>query len=207
MNIHRIYNPFLMRFRSSRMRQFAELFRPDDATRVIDVGGYEMNWSLIDAKPQVLLVNLENETWNRGRFQKIKGDGKNLKFADGSFDIAYSNSVIEHVGNWDDQVAFAKEIRRVARRYYVQTPNKWFVVEPHLIAPFIHLLPVGMTRKLVRYFSVWGLIQRPTQARVDNFLGSIKLLGKSEMRKLFPDAEIIVEKFLGMAKSIIAVRR
>jgi hypothetical protein len=189
------------------MKQFEELFQPTDTTRIVDVGGYEMNWTLIAAKPNVVLVNLENEEWSKGRIRKRKGDGRNLAFADGSFDLAYSNSVIEHVGGWEDQQAFAREIRRIAPRYYVQTPNKWFFIEPHLMAPFIHLLPMRIARKLVRYFSVWGLVARPTQARIDEFLRSVRLLDAREMRTLFPDAEIVAEKFLGMTKSIIAVRR
>lgn len=207
MNIHRIYRPFQRHFRTRRMRQFVEWFQPDSSTRVIDVGGYELNWTLIDAAPQVLLVNLESETYERGRFRKVQGDGRRLQFPDKSFDIAYSNSVIEHVGGRDDQRAFANEIRRVARRYYVQTPNRRFFIEPHLIAPGIHWLPRRFTRRLVRRFSVWGLVTRPDPTRIDSILGSIRLLDKQEMQELFPDAEILEEKVLGMAKSLIAVRR
>ena len=201
------YRPFQLYFRRHRMKRFAELFKPGERTRIIDVGGYEFNWTLIDVKPHVLLVNLEDEHWRKGQFTKIKGDGRHLDFADHSFDIAYSNSVIEHVGTRADQVAFAKEVRRVAKRYYVQTPNRNFFVEPHLIAPFIHLLPYPLTRKLVRRFSVWGWVQKPCQATVDEFLGSIRLLDRHEMQRLFPDAEILEETFMGMTKSLIAVRR
>ncbi len=175
--------------------------------RIIDVGGYEFNWTLIDAKPSILLVNLENENWTKGHFQKVQGDGRSLPYPDNSFDIAYSNSVIEHVGDFKDQIAFANEIRRVASKYYVQTPNKWFFIEPHLIALLVHFLPFSVTRKLVRRFSIWGLVVKPDQAHVDRFLKSIRLLGKKEMRMLFPDADIIEERFLGMTKSIIASRR
>jgi hypothetical protein len=202
-SIHRHANVY---FRMRRMRQFCELFMIKDSTRIIDVGGYEFNWTLINQKPHVLLVNVENEQWTHDRISKIRGDGRSLNYPDNTFDIAYSNSVIEHVGTFNDQQAFAEEIRRVARRYYVQTPNKWFFVEPHLVMPFLHFLPRKIMRKLARYGSVWGWTLRPDQDFVDRYLASIRLLDRREMQKLFPDADVIEERFLGMTKSLIACR-
>jgi hypothetical protein len=189
------------------MRQFEAMFEPASGTRIIDVGGYEHNWRLIDATPQVLLVNLEDEERRDGRFHKVRGDGRQLPYDDNSFDIAYSNSVLEHVGDGHDQDAFAAEIRRVAPRYYVQTPNRWFVIEPHLIAAGIHLFPRRLTRRLVRWLSVWGWVAKPDQATIDELLASILLVDRKRMRQLFPDAEIHAETFLGMTKSLIAIRR
>jgi hypothetical protein len=188
------------------MKRFVNLFQVKDATTIIDVGGYEYNWTLVDCSSKILMVNLEDEEWERGRFRKTKGDGRHLKFPDRSFEIAYSNSVIEHVGEWQDQVAFANEIRRIAVRYFVQTPNARFFIEPHLIAPLVHFLPRMLQRRVVRYATIWGLVTKPSQAQVDAFLGSIRLLTKHQMRVLFPDADIIEEKFLGLTKSLIAVR-
>jgi hypothetical protein len=205
-DIHDVYRPFLTFFRTKRMSQFCDIFAVDDRTRIIDVGGYEMNWLLLKKKPKVMLVNLEAEEWEKGQFTRIQGDGRNLDFGDNSFDIAYSNSVIEHVGGWKDQMAFAAEIRRVAPQYYVQTPNRRFFIEPHLIAPFVHYLPIRLSRRLVRYFTVWGLVTKPSQDQVDEFLASIQLLSKKELKILFPDAKILEERFLGLVKSIIAVR-
>src|SRR5262245_24566606 len=105
--IHAILSPILRHFRSKRMRAFVEMFGVDETTNIVDVGGYEFNWTLIAQSPKVMLVNLEDEEWEKGRFRKAKGDGRHLQLADRSFDIAYSNSVIEHVGSWDDQMAFA----------------------------------------------------------------------------------------------------
>jgi hypothetical protein len=189
------------------MRTFAELFAPGEATRIVDVGGHEQNWTLLAATPQVLLVNLDHAERSDGRICTAPGDGRDLAYADNSFDIAYSNSVIEHVGGDTDQRAFAAEIRRIAPRYYVQTPNRWFVVEPHLIAVGIHLLPRAVTRRLVRWLSVWGWVDRPDQARIDALLDSIHLLDKRRLRQLFPDAEILEERVFGMTKSLIAIRR
>jgi SAM-dependent methyltransferase len=207
MNIHRLYAPFQRHFRTRRMRQFEAMFEPTATSRIIDVGGYQFNWTLIDAEPQVLLVNLEDEDRRDGRFQKVRGDGRKLPYGDRSFDIAYSNSVIEHVGDPADQAAFAAEIRRVAARYYVQTPNRWFVVEPHLLAIGIHLLPRPLLRRLVRWCSAWGWVTRPDQDAIDRMIASIRLIDRKQMARLFPDAEIHAETFLGLTKSLIAIRR
>jgi hypothetical protein len=206
MKMSRIYSPLSLYFRRKRMRKFVDLFSVKDSDHIIDVGGYPFNWTLIDIKPKILMVNLEDETWEEGNLKKVMGDGRSLEFNDNSFDIAYSNSVIEHVGCYGDQLAFAREISRVGYRYYVQTPNRWFFVEPHLLTVFITYLPRSILRKLVRYCSVWGLIMKPTQEQVDDFLGGLCLLDYSEMRKLFPDAEILRERFFGITKSLIATR-
>jgi hypothetical protein len=207
MDIHKFYRPILTHFRTKRMAEFCRLFAIDKKTRIVDVGGYEFNWMLIKEAPEVLMINLENEEWQRGRFRKQRGDGRALELGDDSFDIAFSNSVIEHVGEWVDQAAFAREIRRVAPSYYVQTPNRYFFFEPHLLAPFVHLLPRRVLRRIVRYGTGWGLMTKPTQEQVDSCVRSIRLLTKAEMKRLFPDADIIEEKFLGLTKSLIAVRK
>jgi 2-polyprenyl-3-methyl-5-hydroxy-6-metoxy-1,4-benzoquinol methylase len=206
MDIHDIYRPILTYFRTKRMAEFCRLLPVDEKTRIVDVGGYQFNWTLIKQAPEVLMLNLEREEWQNGRFRKQYGDGRALDFEDDSFDIAFSNSVIEHVGEWADQAAFAREIRRVAPSYYVQTPNRYFFMEPHLLAPFVHFLPRRVLRRVVRYGTGWGWLTKPTQEQVDACLRSIRLLTKAEMKQLFPDADIIEEKFMGLTKSFIAVR-
>jgi hypothetical protein len=207
LNIHDVYAMFAGRFRSRRMQQFVRMFDLKDSDKVLDVGGARGNWQLIAVRPHVLLVNLDDDEWSDGKIRKVKGDGTSLTYSDGSFDIAYSNSVIEHVGEWPAQVAFARELARVAPRFYVQTPNRWFFLEPHVLTPLLHFLPRKIFRRLVRYFSIWGWIARPNQKEVDVFLNGICLLGVKEMKQLFPGAEIHRERFMGMTKSIIAVRR
>jgi hypothetical protein len=133
-------------------------------------------------------------------------DGCYLPFKDSVFDVVYSNSVIEHLENVQNQRLFASECRRVGLRYYVQTPNKWFPIDPHLIAPVIHWLPRGVQKRLLRNFTVRGWITRPTEQESDVFLRGIRLLGPKGLRHLFPDAEIWHERVLGFSKSLIAVK-
>ena len=71
----------------------------------------------------------------------IFADGCRLPFPDKSFDVVFSNSVIEHLGDPRKHEQYAREIARVGVRYFVQTPNRWFPIEPHLLTPLVHFLP------------------------------------------------------------------
>ena len=205
-DIHAIYMRFQDHFRPPRMRAFAKLCNVDESKRIIDIGGDEQNWRYIDQKPPVTIVNIDVEDRYCGRFRHVFADGRALPFEDRDFDVAFSNSVIEHVGDWDDKRRFANEIRRVSRKYFVQTPNRWFVVEPHFIAVLIHFLPKRLFRKLLPLGSLWFWLRWPSKSEIDRQMGEIDLLTESQMRELFPDAEIIRERFLGLTKSLIAVR-
>jgi len=206
MNIHKVYAPFLKYFRSRRMRDFLELFSVTSQTRVLDVGGNFRTWSSLPLPVDVTMVNISVENLGSAEGRCVIGDGRELPFATNAFDIVFSNSVIEHLGSLEGQKRFASEIRRVGRYYYVQTPNRWFFMEPHLITPFIHFLPRKMQRRLLRNGSTWGLIVRPTPEQCDDFLKEIRLLSKAEMKALFSDGMILEEKVAGMTKSIMAVK-
>ncbi len=194
------------------MRRFARTFAVTNETRILDVGGTPFNWSLLAVQPRVTIVNMPRarEAFD-AQFQSVFADGRALPFPDRSFDIVFSNSVIEHVGNFESQRQFANEIARVGRSYWVQTPNRWFPVEPHLLTPFLHFLPARLQRRVARNFTVWSLIERPTPDRwefyVEHYLRDIRLLDAAALRRLFPGATIVRERFGGLTKSLIAVRR
>lgn len=206
MNIHRLYHPFLRHFRTKRMRQFCHIFGITENSRVLDVGGDLYNWSLIPTKPSLTIVNLYSPQSERGRVAWIIADGRHLPFTEAAFDIVYSNSVIEHLSNLRNQEMLASEIDRVGIRYFVQTPSKWFVVEPHLLTPFVHWLPKSVRAHLLRNCTLWGLIVRPSRAECQRFLDEVDLLSGRRMRALFPEAHIIRERVLGLTKSFVAVK-
>ncbi len=129
-----------------------------------------------------------------------------MPFTDNEFDVAFSNSVIEHVGDSRSQRAMASEVRRVARSHWVQTPDPRFPIEPHYLTPFIHWIPLAQRRRFVRNATVWGLITRPSDSQIDERLGEIRLIHQSEFRSFFPDSRIIVERFCGLPKALVAVR-
>ncbi|HEX4133352.1 MAG TPA: methyltransferase domain-containing protein [Bryobacteraceae bacterium] len=193
------------------MQRFAAELGITAETRVLDVGGTPDCWRLLPAVPRVTLLNTPRAKDDLGGAESwVAGDGRALPFCDGAFDVVFSNSVIEHVGDAASQRSFAAEIARVGRAYWVQTPNRWFPVEQHLLTPFLHWLPQRWQRRLVR-FNLWRLLVRATpgqrQYYMDHYLGEIRLLSTVELRKLFPDAQVVRERFLGWTKSLVALRK
>jgi hypothetical protein len=193
------------------MRVFAESFEITQETRVLDVGGTPSVWGLLPVQPRVTILNLPRAAPDRSGFDLVFASGCELPFRDRSFDIVFSNSVIEHVGAPAEQQRFAEEIRRVARAYFVQTPNRWFPIEPHMLTPLVHFLPRSWQPSLVRRFTVWQWIERPSEDRrafyVEHYLKDIRLLSYSDMARLFPEATVVRERWMGWTKSLIAVSR
>lgn len=206
------------RFRARRVETFSTLVNDYIAVkgscRILDMGGTTGFWytwrDAIDfTKTSITCVN-PDVVHSRADFAEVElrqGDARDLAdVADGEFDIAFSNSVIEHVGGWGDMKAFASEVGRVGRSYFVQTPYFWFPVEPHARTPLIHWLPesVGYRILLARSCGFWG-----RSVNVDEAMGHIqsaRMLDITQFATLFPDAEIRKERFMGWVKSLLAVR-
>jgi hypothetical protein len=206
---HAFFRKVSPHFRRKRIAAFLHEVRPNEGDKVLDIGGYPGNWKDVPIDSEIVTLNLEVAPGAElvdHRCKPVAGDATNLPFTDGTFDIAFSNSVIEHVGTWERQQQFAREARRVARKLWIQTPARIFPVEPHYLAPFIHWLPRTMRRRLIRNFTVFGWLHRPNQDQVEALLDEIRLLSKDEMQSLFPDCTIIVERWLGLPKSYVAVR-
>lgn len=207
-SIHSVARPFLRHFRTRRIRLLYDRLEIGPRTRVLDVGGHSEFWSLAVAQglclPRVTIANVRLEIGRSAAFDWLIADGCRLPFRDGAFDVALSNSVIEHLGDALSQGLFAAEIRRVARGYFVETPNRRFPIEPHLVTPFLHWLPRSWQRLLIRNCSLWGILMRPTRQQCRRFLREVRLLDAAQMRRLFPRSELIRERFLGLTKSLIA---
>lgn len=209
MNIHSIYRPFLLHFRRRRIEAFYRMFGVTSESKVLDVGGSWFNWRLAASSglplPRLTILNKYSSQPLTGGVNWVVGDGRSLPFEDGSFDVVFCNSVIEHLSYWESQAQFAAEIRRVGSAYFVQTPNRRFPIEPHLVTPFFHWVPMAWRRRLLRNFTVWGLVARPSAQECEDFLNEVRLLNWSEISVLFPEAAVIAERWLGLVKSIVAV--
>lgn len=199
------------RFRRRRMQRFVRECHITAETRILDIGGTPDNWELAPVQPRLVLLNMPRARADlAGAAQWVAGDGRCLPFRDAAFDVVFSNSVIEHVGDAASQRRFAREVARVGRAFWVQTPNRWFPVEQHLLTPFVHWLPQSWQRAFLRRGTVWSVLTRPTPDRrdfyIEHFLRDIRLLSYGEVQSLFPDARIIRERFLGITKSLIACK-
>lgn len=210
------------KWRKRRFRHIEKILRGIIAERkhatIIDVGGTRKYWTLIDPDIaphcSVTLVNydfwlspLKSGTCENGiTFIDHVGDGCDLKeFSDGQFDLAHSNSVIEHVGSLERMAAFARELRRVGRAYFCQTPYLWFPIEPHHGVPFFHWLPAPTRARLTYQRPVgWRPQMQPFEKSLKNADES-QLIDLFTMRALFPDAEIHKERAMGLIKSLMAV--
>lgn len=212
-SIHTLYRSIFKIWRRQRFHLFLRLMKPNPSDTLLDVGGYPGFWT---PYPQVVKqidsLNLHEVHWSGEeapdhRIRLLIGDGCDLPMPDKSYDIGFSNSVIEHVGSWDRQQRFASEIRRVAKALWVQTPAYECPIEPHYIAPFIHYFPPSFRAKIARWCTLWGWIERPNREQIDAMVET-RLLRKSEMRELFPDCEILTERmFWILPKAYIAVRK
>lgn len=200
------------RFRNRRFELVCAMIDSvESPVRILDVGGTRSFWEMMGFnKPhrvEITLLNIEEQMELPLGFTFLKGDARELsELADNSYDIVFSNSVIEHVGPWPDQVKMANEIRRVGKRYFVQTPNRHFPLEPHFLFPFFQYFPLWLKVKLVMNFSLGWYPKINNRKNARQICQSIHLLTKSQVRDLFPEATIYRERLLGLTKSFIALK-
>jgi len=201
------------RMRRQRLSQFLDLLPSGRVARVLDVGGTIAYWNNALGGSydglEITVVNLNEETSpSDAPIRTLYGDARDLRrFRNNEFDYCFSNSVIEHVGTLGDQLKMANEVRRVARGYFIQTPYRYFPLEPHFHFPVWAQLPVWVRTALHQRMNLGWLKAAPDylQAKID--VEQIRLLSVREFQLLFPDAEIRREKFRGLTKSLMAVRR
>lgn len=202
------------RMRLKRVIMFIEFIHSittkEKVVEILDLGGTVKFWETFDLafflnskSISITILNLTQIESQYSNIQTILGDACNLaKFKDKSIDIIFSNSVIEHVGNYDRQKKMTSEIRRVGKNYFVQTPNYYFPIEPHYRLFFFQFLPKILQVFLLTHFKVEGG-KRFSKEQAINSLKCIRLLKYKELRLLFPESIIHCERIFGLIKSFI----
>lgn len=176
--------------------------------RILDLGGTALYWQQMgvadDELYDITTLNKREPDPDKQhpRIMSEVGDATDVTLPDNSFDIVFSNSVIEHVGGIEAKQKMANEIRRLAPYYYVQTPARSFPVEPHFRSLLVHPgLPHAVRAKEIQR------IRHVSPEEANRILASAQLLGSRAFQNLFPDAEHLRERFLGLTKSYVAIRR
>ncbi|WP_187970973.1 methyltransferase domain-containing protein [Aquibium microcysteis] len=206
------------RFRARRFAHVQRLIEAILAERgradIVDLGGTETYWRIgadfIRAnrhRLSITMINTEPQAIeDRDLFSFHVGSATDeALFADRRFDLVHSNSVIEHVGSWQAMEDFAANARRLAPRYYIQTPNFWFPYEPHFRFPGFQYLPAALRARLIMRLSLGFFRRIDDRAEADDIIRHHRLLSTREMAGLFPDAQVFHEKAFGLNKSIIAM--
>jgi SAM-dependent methyltransferase len=186
---------------------------PDRPIRILDAGGSLTFWKEVGfpATEQVRIVLINVNTYELAVkpgeeppfFTAIVGDATDLsQFGDQSFDLVVSNSVIAHVGPEKNQARMADEVRRAGKHFFVQTPNKWFLIDWRTWVPFpLTALPHKVQAVFLKYVPT-PRYRRPMGKHAAAWVAQVHSLGKSELRRRFPGAKLYRERiFLVFSKS------
>jgi hypothetical protein len=182
---------------------------PDLASmRVLDLGGGPPFWRGFAVQPaHVTILNLLKLDAPEPWIETMVGDAcaPPPAISDERYDLVVSNSVIEHVGGHVQRQRFADVVQSAAERYWVQTPYRYFPVEPHWLCPGMQFLPLRARAALTRH---WPL----SPARANNMAdaienaASVELVSLTEMRFYFPSSQLWYERIGGLVKSVTAIR-
>lgn len=198
--------------RNKRFKDLEQLldkhFPSSQTIHVLDVGGRAYFWEdkalYQSGRLKITLLNLEEEKDFPSDMRSLAGDATDLsQFSNESFDLVFSNSVIEHLYTWENQQKMAEECMRVGKKYFIQTPNKHFFIEAHYVLPWAQYMPKSILYPILTKTPL-SRGRRWQERDASQYLNEIRLLSKKDLKKLFPLASIYQEKFLGMNKSFAA---
>jgi ubiquinone/menaquinone biosynthesis C-methylase UbiE len=198
---------FQQPFRDKRGKILKKIYPDYKSLKILDLGGSESFWIElnIEINPEnITILNISNYQKEYSKLPGIKKltyDGNKIPFEDKSYDLVICNSVIEHVKK-DQRIIFSKEIMRVGKKFFLQTPCFYFPIEPHFVLPLIHWLPKKVGYYFI-YISPWKILVKPDKETINEYFFNTNLLKEDELVDLFKNAKIYKEKFLGLTKSYI----
>lgn len=202
------------RLRAARFSLLREIIGDRRSVSVLDIGGRPNYWDMmlrgsdLADRLHLTLVNLERFEGAHERMTLVTGDARSLpEYGDGQFDVVYSNSTIEHVGSLEDQRSMAREVQRIGKAFCVQTPNRYFPIEPHFVFPMFQFLPLSTRASLLQHFNLGWMKRTPERAEAIARVSEIRLMTLREVRQLFPGANVFEEQYLGLTKSFVAYKR
>jgi hypothetical protein len=169
---------------------------------VLDVGGTAGAWRLAPTRPaRLVFLNLQPPGELPGA-ETVIGDACDPpdSIRRDHFDLVYSNSVIEHVGGHWRRKAFADVVASLGDRYWVQTPYRYFPLEPHYVGPLFQFVPLALRGRLVARWPIGSLATVTDPAVCLALAQQTELLGRAEMRGYFPDAVLLGGHVLGLTK-------
>lgn len=205
-------NSLANKFRRKRFKLFMDFIKDfPRPVKILDAGGTVNYWEQVgiagNEEFEITIVNLEipqNMLYNN--IILAKGDVTDLSmFRDKSFDIVFSNSVIEHIPTAEGRQRMADEIKRVGKSYFIQTPNYYFPFEPHFLLPLFQYYPKRFKIFLLTHFNTGWFKKCENNEVALRLLENNKLLKPVELKSYFPSSKIFYEKFLLFNKSIIVI--
>ena len=194
-----------------RRRRWAILLRhipnlPD--LRVVDLGGTARWWVRAPVVPRhVTVVNLYEPDPGHALVRTVEGDALQAdELLNGEeFDLVFSNSPIEHLGGHAARRRFSDVVSALAASYVIQTPYRYFPVEPHWMFPAFQFLPIAARSWLATRWPLGHTRGWNADAAMNEAM-SVELLSLVEMRAYFPDGKIVWERVAGLPKSMIAIK-
>lgn len=170
---------------------------------VLDLGGFARFWSQSPVRPRhVTVVNLDEDVHDEPWVDSVLGDA--CTYRGQSVDLVVSNSLIEHVGGSEQRRLLAETVCLHSDRHWVQTPYRYFPMEPHWVFPGFQFLPLTAQTQIGLHWP-YGHIRAETPEESRREALGVELIGITELQQLFPRSEIWRERWFGLPKSIVAV--
>lgn len=230
MNIYKMFvdnnNPRSLNYklRQARLKIFlSQLSNMKKPISILDIGGTVVYWENVFFKLgglkkedfSITITNIDEGWLRKGVNSECEdyynfaiADARHMKqYKDGQFDIVHSNSVIEHVGGFEEQILMANEVRRIGKHHFVQTPSYYFPIEPHFCALMFHWLPRKLRMFIVKSRKMGHLPRADSTEHAAEIVDSAQLMNYAEVAVCFPESIVHREVFLGLTKSFIVTGR